>query len=137
MKFSRRSFLRSAVAASAATPVLLGAGRLARAKARKLAVRLDQLPALKTVGGSTVAQLKEWKILFARVSETEVRAFHPYCTHRKCQVGYNAPSKRVDCSCHGSKFDLTGRVLNGPATENLPAYPCWLKGDRVIVQVPG
>jgi len=81
--------------------------------------------------------LRKWKVLFVRTSATEVRAFSPYCTHRRCLVGYDAPRHRIACGCHGSKFDLNGTVLNGPAPRDLPRYPCWLKGERVIVQVPG
>jgi glycine/D-amino acid oxidase-like deaminating enzyme/nitrite reductase/ring-hydroxylating ferredoxin subunit len=41
------------------------------------------------------------------------------CTHMKCIVEWNALEKSWDCPCHGSRFDVEGNVLNGPAIERL------------------
>jgi glycine/D-amino acid oxidase-like deaminating enzyme/nitrite reductase/ring-hydroxylating ferredoxin subunit len=42
------------------------------------------------------------------------------CTHQGCITRWNAIEKSWDCPCHGSRFDIRGRVLNGPAVIDLP-----------------
>ena len=134
MPLNRRSFLW-ATGAAAATPALVGSPRVADAKSKKYAFRLSKLPKLKPVGGWTVVKVRKTRILFIRTSATEIKGFQGRCTHQNCMILYNGGKRRIDCGCHGSKFDLTGKVLTGPATVNLPVYPTWIKGDRLIVQV--
>ena len=45
------------------------------------------------------------------------------CTHLKCVVHWNAAETSWDCPCHGSRFDPYGKVLNGPAAEDLGEAP--------------
>jgi Rieske Fe-S protein len=105
------------------------------AHAKKLAVKLEQVPALKQVGGAAILKLAGQDVMLIRVSSSSVRALNPICTHQKCYVKYNSGAKKIDCACHKSSFDLSGKVLGGPAPAPLPTFAAQLDGDRIIVTV--
>jgi Rieske Fe-S protein len=42
------------------------------------------------------------------------------CTHLGCLLRFNAAERSWDCPCHGSRFDVDGAVLEGPAVRDLP-----------------
>ncbi len=41
------------------------------------------------------------------------------CTHLGCLLRFNAAERSWDCPCHGSRFDVDGAVLEGPAVRPL------------------
>lgn len=47
----------------------------------------------------------------------------PRCPHLGCALKWNKSERSWDCSCHGSRFDENGKVLNNPATDDLPINP--------------
>lgn len=48
----------------------------------------------------------------------------PRCPHLGCALHWNEAERSWDCSCHGSRFDEKGKVLNNPATDNMKHPPC-------------
>ena len=60
------------------------------------------------------------------------------CTHLGCiPLGTSAGENRGDyngwfCPCHGSHYDLSGRIRKGPAPEHLPVPPYQFVSDTVV-----
>jgi glycine/D-amino acid oxidase-like deaminating enzyme/nitrite reductase/ring-hydroxylating ferredoxin subunit len=62
------------------------------------------------------------KVAVARTAQGELRACSAVCTHLKCTVRWNRAEGTWDCPCHGSRFDIDGHVVNGPAYEPLKPF---------------
>jgi glycine/D-amino acid oxidase-like deaminating enzyme/nitrite reductase/ring-hydroxylating ferredoxin subunit len=45
------------------------------------------------------------------------------CTHLGCMLRFNSAETSWDCPCHGSRFDVDGGVLEGPAVKPLERKP--------------
>lgn len=43
----------------------------------------------------------------------------PNCPHAHCNLHFNQLELTWDCKCHGSRFDVNGNILYGPATKPL------------------
>ncbi len=126
----RRGFLKTALL----TIGLLALWPVRLARASKVAIGLDKVEKLKTVGGSLIIKIKEKEILFIRDTDESIRSLDPTCTHNRCQVAYNAEKKTIDCPCHGSRYDLEGKVLEGPAPAPLKKYDAYLdEEDRIVL----
>jgi Rieske Fe-S protein len=70
-------------------------------------------------GTGAVVVLDGQKAAAYRDETGVVHAVSPVCTHLGCQVEFNSAETSWDCPCHGSRFDIEGRVLHGPATADL------------------
>jgi len=52
-----------------------------------------------------------------------VFALSAVCTHLGCITRFLSDERVIACPCHGSRFDLEGNVVHGPAPRPLP----WLE----------
>jgi glycine/D-amino acid oxidase-like deaminating enzyme/nitrite reductase/ring-hydroxylating ferredoxin subunit len=77
---------------------------------------VDDIPA----GHGAVMRDGLTKIAVYRDGSGEVHKRSAICTHLQCVVRWNDIESSWDCPCHGSRFDPLGKVLIGPAVDDLP-----------------
>ena len=69
-----------------------------------------------------------------RSLKPEILVLEGVCTHLGCNPAYNPDQNNFFCACHGSKFDLAGKVSNGsPAGANLKVPPYRFEDDNTII----
>lgn len=61
------------------------------------------------------------KLAVYRDPAGKVHRHSAICTHLGCVVQWNPVEKSWDCPCHGSRFDPRGKVVMGPAIDDLPS----------------
>jgi cytochrome b6-f complex iron-sulfur subunit len=57
------------------------------------------------------------------------------CTHLGCSVSWEENKKRFICPCHSSAFNISGEVLNPPASRALDYYPVLIENGIVKVDI--
>lgn len=70
-------------------------------------------------GEGGVLKIDGHNVAAYRGEDGRVRACSAVCTHMGCLVGWNASDRTWDCPCHGSRFELDGSVIHGPAVKPL------------------
>ncbi len=84
----------------------------------RLASRASTLPELGP-GEATVLDLDGEKVAARKDEQGDLHMVSAVCTHLGCIVEWNGADQTWDCPCHGSRFDRSGGVIQGPATEDL------------------
>ena len=54
------------------------------------------------------------------------------CPHLGCRVPFCDSSGRFECPCHGSKFDIGGEWIQGPAPVGMSQYGLSVVGDVLV-----
>jgi ubiquinol-cytochrome c reductase iron-sulfur subunit len=94
--------------------------------------------------GSELPQQPDYAQNEWRSIKPEILVLIGICTHLGCSPTYRPDVAPVDlgpdwkggffCPCHGSKFDIAGRVFKGmPAPKNLPVPPYRYLSDAEII----
>jgi cytochrome b6-f complex iron-sulfur subunit len=86
---------------------------------------------LTSNGGSLISG----DVIVARTSTGVFVALSKACTHQGTTVDFQSAQNRFSCSNHGSIFNLTGGVTNGPAISALKQYQTALTGTNLRVFV--
>ncbi|MCM1053507.1 MAG: FAD-dependent oxidoreductase [Ruminococcus sp.] len=72
-------------------------------------------------------RIKGDKVLIYKDDEGTQHIVYNRCPHLKCGIVFNEKEKTWDCLCHGSRFDIDGKCINGPSN-----YDISYKKDNTI-----
>jgi Rieske Fe-S protein len=73
--------------------------------------------------------------LITRMSDQSFRVITADCSHMGCTVDFTPAKGEWECPCHGSRFDLEGRVLEGPAEDPLSPLASFQRDDALWVDL--
>lgn len=74
-------------------------------------------------GEGNVVEIEGEQVAAFRDENGDLHGVSARCTHMGCIVHFNAAERSWDCPCHGSRFDVDGKVISGPATKDLESRP--------------
>jgi nucleotide-binding universal stress UspA family protein/nitrite reductase/ring-hydroxylating ferredoxin subunit len=70
-------------------------------------------------GEGAVVTVGRKKVAAYRDPSGALTTLLPKCKHLGCTVGWNHRASTWDCPCHGSRYDASGKVIQGPAQRDL------------------
>ena len=87
---------------------------------------------MKSFIGSKINKNKSWysdKVSFEKRNGKNIGIYvddknkehvvYNKCPHLGCSLEFNEIEKTWDCPCHGSRFDIDGKCINGPSNYNI------------------
>ena len=87
---------------------------------------------MKSFIGSKINKDKSWysdRVKFERVNGNSIGIYiddknrkhivYNKCPHLGCSLEFNEVEKTWDCPCHGSRFNVDGKCINGPSNYNI------------------
>ena len=79
---------------------------------------------------TTITKKAVWAV---KQANGAVTAFSPMCPHLGCGYRWAASARQFQCPCHGSVYDVTGKVLAGPAPRPLDELPIKIENGQLLV----
>lgn len=71
------------------------------------------------IGEGKIVDYKGQKVAAYKDESGKIFLVSEKCTYEGCDLNWNSGEKVWQCPCCGSKFNIEGKVLQGPATEDL------------------
>ena len=112
-----------------------------------LRVKVGDFPALQNENGSVRLAINSftmngpngtfYPVLVNRGAGNQFFTMRTRCSHSGCVVPpFSAAAAASVCPCHGSRYDLDGSVLQGPAPSPLTQYPNSFDGTILCIEIP-
>lgn len=134
---NRRQFVTGAgvvvAAGAAATLVACGSNESPSATTTSTTAATNSPPgtlapvASVPVGGGIIVD----GVVLTQPTAGKISGFEATCTHAGCKLN-GVTDGKIDCPCHGSKFNLDGTVAHGPAGRPLPAVAVKVTDGNVV-----
>jgi ubiquinol-cytochrome c reductase iron-sulfur subunit len=121
-------------------PIVPGQGIIVSWRGQPVFVRHRTDAEIKAADAVSLSELKDPEADKARVKPGHAQwlIVSAVCTHLGCiPLGSKPTDPRGDyggwfCPCHGSQYDTSGRIRQGPAPANLPVEPYVFETDTKI-----
>lgn len=124
-----------AVGAGAAVLSLEGCTNLPiiRLKNNNGSIELDE-NAFGTQGTTLIVRADNlpYDLFLIKQGQSKYRAMLMQCTHQ--DVGLSANNNGLYCPSHGSRFNLNGEVLEGPALKPLKNFPVKVQNNKIVIK---
>lgn len=82
---------------------------------------------------NSVTAFVRGKFYLARLEDGGFLALSRTCTHLGCSVPWIEKEIKFACPCHGSAFDITGNVIQAPASRAMDIFPITIENNMVKV----
>ncbi len=92
-----------------------------------------QLDHVTTIQDGYLESRSQKAVWAVKGPDGQVTVFSPMCTHLGCGYRWAGEEKMFKCPCHGSMFDIEGKVLGGPAPRPLDRLPAKVENGRLMV----
>lgn len=140
---TRRDFIKtlgSALAVTTASKLLTGcAAGLAtyRGELQDEAITIPKTEALALAAPNGIMMVSAKHlpvaIVVRRLADNSLAAVSTVCTHAGCEV--RVLPDAFQCPCHGSEYDVTGEVIEGPAAKALQKFAITENQDMITIKV--
>lgn len=101
--------------------------------ANAVTVDLSVATSLASAGGWALVTAS--RVLIVNMGNNTYNALTSVCTHSQCDRNWTFANNVFTCTCHGSRFDREGAVVNGPATQPLRSYPATVSNSILTVNL--
>jgi cytochrome b6-f complex iron-sulfur subunit len=98
-----------------------------------ITVDLAAATTLAAAGGWTL--ITSARVLIVNLGNNNFNALTSVCTHTQCDRNWTFNNNVFTCTCHGSRFNTNGSVVNGPATQPLSSYPASVSNNVLTVDL--
>lgn len=75
------------------------------------------------------------RVLIVNMGNNNFNALTSVCTHSQCDRNWTFTNNVFTCTCHGSRFNTNGSVVNGPATQALRTYSAIVSNNVLTVDL--